>query len=40
MGKSLRKKMEDTDRERGEEYEAEKGKERAFDWKWCPINYF
>jgi hypothetical protein len=29
--KSLGKKMEDTDRDTGEEYEAEKGKERVID---------
>ena len=32
--------MGDPDRDMGEEYEAEKGKERVFDWKWCTINYF
>ena len=29
--KTMGKKMEDTDRDMGEEYEAEKGKERVFD---------
>jgi hypothetical protein len=33
--------MGDPDRDTGEEYEAEKGKERVVDWRWwCTINYF
>ena len=38
--KAVGKKMGDPDRDTGEEYEAEKGKERVFDWIWYTINYF